>query len=64
MKRNISAWKIIAVQGEQYGEREALQALLTLGSGTMRTMPTLILWWAQPGTKRFVASSTGNSRTN
>jgi len=64
MKNRITAWKILALQADQYGDRNELQATLTLGSGTVSTRPALILWWTKPGTKRFVAPSTGCSRSN
>ena len=58
MKRNISAWKIMAMPDDEFGLQQELQAMLTLGSATVTRMRTVILWWAAPDTKQFVDSST------
>jgi hypothetical protein len=63
MKNRITGWKILALQADQYGDRKELQAMLTLGSATVCTRPTLILWWTKPGIKRFVDSATASSRS-
>ena len=63
MKRNSKGWKILALAKDENGRSLELEGPLTLASATVSRMPALILWWARPGTKRFVASSTASSRS-
>jgi len=63
MKRRIAAWKILALEEDQYGNRSEVQAMLTLGTGTFSRMRTLNFCWAKAGKTCFVASSAA-TRTN
>jgi len=63
MKRNIAAWKILALPADVDGRPIELEGVLTLGSGTHSPMPTVVLWWAKPGLKRYQVGKRSISRS-